>query len=509
MNKKLSALNIGLAVSTVLCLSDSVSARVTGFYVGVSVSANLGRFKIYNGSKHVPGTINVAVPAGAVYDGTDNAAISSDAATTATFTPKSVLAGNDDFAATQYINSVRPSANLFFGYNYQVASNFVVGGELSFGVVFGAHKYSGTALVPDLTEYSVDTANGAMTEKKTGYYAGKSFPSVFELRTKFTADAALRIGTVIPGTDGRLALYLKGMVGLARQELKFSQTGAGAFYYQGILDSAIKASKSELYKLGPVIAGSDAATKNRYVAMAYARDLFYNTYKLKGIVAGDNVPIVTSPQLIALRNGAAGGAGLDAATVGPIAEAYAAAIVKWSETGSDLITSALTIFPDPSISTIKNRFRCGVGADVEYSFASGGFVRFSYMFVYTKGFFAESTSDVKSVTKQNLLDNIGKQFDDGVFNGYIDFSPVYVSDVPVYASLYVEAVGGVAVPAGLTPAQADAARAAIAARVKTMLLNSFDSIPAAGVQMGKFDHKVGTGKKSFGHEFSVGVGWRF
>ncbi|MDR2464535.1 MAG: hypothetical protein LBD36_02945 [Holosporales bacterium] len=542
MNKKLSALKVCLTVSTVLCCNEATNARVSGFYVGVSGAASITRFKIYDGTKHVTKNGSLTVNTGTYYDLPNGVLAQTSAPVKVEIESKSVLAGNDDFAITPHVFSVRPAVSVFVGFGRQVAGNLILGGEFNLGLVLGSHKFNGGALAPDLTEYTTEDGTHNVIVKKSDYYKSKNFQTNFELKTKFDVGAALRIGTIIPGTDGRFAAYLKFMVGLARQEIKVGQVGTGEFYYKAITDSLIKSAKSHFLKATDAYTAAAAAVANaaaaaaapggpavpaavvqaqtaaidQYIAFAIARDVFYNTYARKGVDAGNNAPTVSQALLQNVRNS---GGTLAAADLTNLTAAYAAPIAAFMTTGAELVEGAKSNIQDPSLSLCKNVLRLGFGIEGEWQFASGMFFRFGAMLSRATGFFASDQVTVKSATRKAITDDVGKAADAGTFASFITGTPVYIPELQQYTSCFAGDVVQPAVAGGapaalvglanLTPAHTAAVIQQINSSIKAVLISGFSSLPENGIDVGSLERRIGTGKSTWDLSVTVGVGFRF
>lgn len=526
MSKKLIAFGAALLASTA---SVQMNARVTGFYVGIQGGVDVAQFKIFDGSSHQGCTSSVSYAAGSRISapsgipGADaSAEIYSNGAPVSIPTP-SVLTGRDDFEATpEYLYRVRPAGEIFVGYNYQVGSNFVVGAEIRGGLTFGSHKFDGSVRVPDLTCYEL-TGEDSTTYGPTAddFYQNQYRKTKFELDTKFTGDFSLRLGCVLPGTDGRFAVFLRGGVGLVRQELTFSQD-SGALYREAAVNAAYKGVSAEMRKYrvelkkgghtlgdGTNTFGDEAA--NGYLVCARVREFPNLNYPYTGDVQGG----LSLP------------APLYGNSIGTSAGALAADVQTWIGGGNPAdtqqafyaVAAAATYLLDASITETygltdiskrktvlseqqetKNRFTWHAGLDGEYHFANGLFVRASYTFKYIKGFFVEKQTKIDSLTSQEIKQSLSSAVDGGTFDKWFKGSVSVATAADNTALMYPFADGG-ALALGNA---GSAVRTAIAQLMEDQL-----SDPQGSLELGTINTKVGTNEKSFSHQFTLGVGFKF
>lgn len=474
MNKKLVALGAALLASTA-----AVQARVTGFYVGIQGGIDLAQFKIYDGTSHTGATMSHKVDPGSKYSGVD-----ADG-TTVTAAVPSIIKASDDFEATpEYVYKVRPAGQIFIGYNYQIGSNFVIGAEILGGLTFGAHKLASAVLVPNLTCYTRLEDKKSLIESSNSrdqeYFKGKYSSTQFELDTKFSGDLSLRLGCVIPGTDGRLAIFLRGGVGFVRQELTFAQK-SGDLYYETIMNAALKAAKA---------CGASQTTPGGKVSASYLQETFYVAWPFLGDCAdytSDATETATYKTAEAERNAAIGdNADARSAVLGPLVEHL---VVNASTAEYGLVDQAKGKIKISDVNETKNRFTWHAGIDGEYHFANGLFVRASYTFKYVKGFFAEKSQEVKSLTKDEVKTVVKEAVTSGVFDRFLkeqwrngtDRKLIYDDEGTLNKIKGVLAAG---------------------------IGSGYESCPDQ-VSLGTLNTKVGTHEKSFSHHFTVGVGFKF
>lgn len=478
MSKKLLALGAALLMGT-----SMAESRVSGFYVGVQGGMNLAQFKIFDGSSHEGTTATYTSPGKTSYaqNGTVNTWIKVEEGNTqaVSFNVQSVLGNNDAFEATEYIYKVRPMAQFFAGYNYQIGSNFVVGLELKAGAVFGAHKFDGSAKVNDLTSWSVEDTK--IINKENPYYKGNNRPTTFELKTKFTGDASLRLGYIVPGTEGRLAFFLRGGIGIARQELTFKQT-SGDYYQEAIMQSFMSGAKAKKMELKGTLPGSSATDRALYVGACYAFENAYMSWKIKK-TANWGIDVRLNDTKANILNKLKDPNNTGADTYTELSDLFAATYCTDSKG-----LSVSGILANPDLNETKNRLTGHAGADLEYHFASGMFVRASYTFNYIKGFFAESSAKSRTLNKNEVKQIIKNS--DGAIAAFIKAlegtdSMVFTNEVP----------GN------------DFANAC--ENFEKRLYTTFDQFPQDGINAGTMKYKVGTNKKSFSHDFSLGIGYKF
>lgn len=531
MNTKLIALSAALLASTA-----PVNARVTGFYIGVQGGIDLAQFKVHDGTSHAGGTMTHKTPTKASYpvkmiDGdypaggphgftsendnrsTDPYIYGSDQEVSAAC--PSVLAGSDDFEATpEYVYKVRPAGEIFVGYNYQVGSNFVVGVEIAGGMTFGSHKFDNAALVPDLTCYVLNkndskksvTPSSDANDKE--YFHNQYRATKFELETKFTGDLSLRLGCVIPGTEGRLAVFLRGGVGLARQELTFNQK-SGPLYYEAIANAAYKGAAAQVYKeyatfdnttvWGQYEGDNRSDKAGRATTASFMRDATYLSWGLDGIAGSydENGTTVTEIQnaFTALASGNAQ-AGKAAIMWLDMASTY---LLENATTGTYMLQGAAkTKLGDVDLNETKNRFTWHAGIDGEYHFANGLFVRASYTFKYVKGFFAEKSESVVSLTKEENKAIAKSAVTDGLFKDFLANVKVKTTGESDKLVTWIE-----------EPSKNVAYNYTnVATLLGTEYANKYDYVPDQ-LSLGTLNHKIGTNEKSFSHNFSFGLGFKF
>lgn len=533
MNKKFLLLSAAFAMVS----ATAVDAKVTGFYAGVSGTGNFAQFKVYDASRHEEGKAPLTIP-GEEYARIDEPTINSGVnaqvinykietgdQSSVTMVAKSILEGDKNNIAEDTIYKVRPSAKIFVGYNYQIGSNFVVGVELAGGMAFGAHKYSGVVDIPELKNWGTSSNNLSVKEKDP--VKDKTVRTDFEIKTKFDGDFSVRLGYLIPSTDGRLALFLRGGVGLINRELKVHQNSVDT-YLLAAVDAAgadVKSGISQRHHARTEPANSTIKKSNpasgvnfpnweaalQIVPLSFLR---YYTNLMKGFtgylkgndaaakLAGDMNVIINKVQGCADAKAA-----LDAVCL-PITEL----ILANAKTNKDLYYKDK--IEAPSMNKSETKFTWHVGADAEYHFASGLFVRASYTFKYAKGFFAEASTALKGLNKADARAVIDESFESG--NGkYSQFGKFIINatsknDLFVASSLAQDAQS---VQRILGRAQSNLNDDTLAIKremidvVKRELIERIERMP--DLSLGTLNSKLGLGKKSFYHEFSLGFGYKF
>lgn len=475
MSKRLIALGAALFASVA---PIHTNARVTGFYVGIQGGVDLAQFKLYDGTSHQGTSATWADTKGTQY-GDNN---ETGDGTPATVTIPSVTKASDDFEATpEYIYKVRPAGEIFIGYNYQVGSNFVVGVEVKGGLTFGSHKYSASTRLPDLTCYTRSddgtTLVDSSDKQDLAYFKGQYKPTQFELDTKFSGDLSLRLGCVVPGTDGRLAVFLRGGVGFVRQELTFKQA-SGDLYYEAIVNAALRGAK---------MAVAGAETDGAFVSAALMHDLLYVTWPFTYIDKRHDGAQNQAAIIAAIDGVIDNTPGNDPRDIG--AGEIARFLLKEGATAEyGLVDQARGKIKDLEANETKSRFTCHVGGDLEYHFANGLFVRASYTFKYIKGFFAEKSQNVTSLTKAEAGAAVAAAVQNGAIDRFLknlwygsDGRQVVLDDqqMGVVKNLLVQGIPGV-----------------------------YDDCPDS-LSLGSLNTKVGTHEKSFSHQFTFGIGFKF
>ncbi|MDR3285623.1 MAG: hypothetical protein LBS83_02990 [Holosporales bacterium] len=430
-------------------------AAISGFYVGIQGTGSLAQLKIYDGSSHSGTTVKHNFEVNQKYAGEDL-----EAGEISVSVP-SILTGSEEYTTTpEYQYKIKPSANIFIGYNYQIG-DVVMGVELSAGTTFGAHKIDGYFKTTELNHYKLtdgdDVGGGVYRDRKVELRDDKTsdvLNGTFELKTRFSGDASVRLGYIIPGTDGRFALFLRGGVGLANQKLIYSQKGSDEFWTTAVYDAFFRPAQAKAS-----VASLQDSDRYRYFALS---DGTYFSYKLtpgleqKLTYPGGDVP-TAAMELVD-------------------------DVIEMGNSGDKLLPGISGLGGDISnIEETKTRFTWHVGTDLEYHISGGAFVRVSYTFKYIKGFFAEKAYTVKTPTKEVFEKVFKAQVAEGAFDELVRESS--------FTGLGV----------GVKPTSTDLAAACDGA---------FDGL-VGGLDLGTVNVKVGTGKKSFAHEVSLGIGFRF
>lgn len=516
MNKKFLLLSAAFAMVS----TTAVDAKVTGFYAGVSGTGNFAQFKVYDASSHTEGKQNFTVKAGEAdktviirlfSTGANGKKISGyyhtaaqpnglSSADTAIITTRSILASDKNNIAEDTIYKVRPSGKVFVGYNYQIGSNFVVGVELSGGMTFGAYKYSGDIKVPDLIHFKTGSNNDSFFGNDK--YPRSSIKTDFEMKTKFDGDVSLRLGYLIPGTDGRLALFLRGGVGLINRKLKVQLASIDPY----VLAAGASAHADQKVQTQQIHNAAGKGANNNDFVTVYSADGGAKMHALMNAkVALDLMCSYTGY----VKN--YGAAEIDFTGIGnrdtnnpnnPIVYANNKELT-YTLLADQFIGNARTydnlyydnLFNPNSTSKSETKFTWHVGTDAEYHFSSGLFVRASYTFKYAKGFFAENSIPLKTYSKQKYEELVNKMQKDGLFFGFIADGKYKDGN----------ATSGLAVFIGNNNEAVAEAEAGMAKVIKSKL----DDMPTDGVSLGTLNSKLGLGDKSFYHEFSIGFGYKF
>lgn len=497
MSKKLLVMGAAFAMGT---CAPQLTEAWTGFYVGIQGGLDLKQIKIYDGTKHTPGSTTHTVKADTyyTYDADKGLQAITTKETKGTLSCKSsALAGSDDYAATPWVYLLRPSAYLMAGYNYRISSLFIVGVEARAGVTFGAHKYDGFTKTGPASMYGTkgdipsDTNKDATSyttktysEKEDSYYAdANKFSTQVEVKTNFSADASLRLGFVIPGD--RFAVFLKGGIGVDRQEIKFNRTGFGPWIYEAALQAAqadakvafmnskIAMRSAEKNDYGSKNIKADSA--NNVVLFGNIRDSLYFGFAPDRVlytsyVDSSNLASITKDDNLYK----------DMAYV--LADNLASAEHGLSE---QALAKAKSL--DPSLSESKSVFTCHVGVDFEYKVAKNLLLRLFYEWKWNKGFWIDQTS---SVMRGQTSSDMDKWMDSDeakdVLNRYVagalsdDGKPIFTTDQEKTA-----AFNG----------------------VLGKLKGYFASFPAEGSSLGTVDHRVKV--KNCSHTFGVAIAYKF
>lgn len=498
------------------------NAKVGGFYVGASGSGNLAQFKVYDESSHAEGKQNLVAKPGAVqelfifreksagskYNGKMQGYyyLEPNVQGAAEITTRSVLAADKNNIAEDTIYKVRPAAKIFVGYNYQIGSNFVVGVELSGGMTFGAYKYSGDIKVPDLIHFKTGPNNDSFFDNDK--YPRSSIKTDFEMKTKFDGDVSLRLGYLIPGTDGRLALFLRGGVGLINRKLKVQLASIDP-YVLAAGASAHADNKVQMQKhhnaCGPELDKLNA-TRGSGNEADWVMLKGENGAKMHALMNGKLILDLMCGYTGHVKN--YGGASIDLTGVGtnPNAAATYDSVKsvlpglladQFLANGRTYDTLYYDNYYNPnSASKSETKFTWHVGTDAEYHFSSGLFVRASYTFKYAKGFFAENSIPLKTYSKEKCKEQIDHM--ESMLYGFI-----------VDGRYKQELSSGVTNADLITllgngQYLGDVQKATIE-QIKAKL----DDMPENGLSLGTLNSKLGLGDKSFYHEFSLGFGYKF
>lgn len=531
MNKKFLLLSAAFAMVS----ATAGNAKVGGFYVGASGSGNLAQFKIYDASSHTEGKQNFTTKAGEADEtliirlpsaGAENGekisgyyhtgaavkdasgkitGVGRSIADTATITTRSILAEDENNVAEETIYKVRPAAKIFVGYNYQIGSNFVVGVELSGGMTFGAHKYSGDIKVPDLIHFKTGPNNDACYDRDK--YPRSSIKTDIELKTRFDGDLAVRLGYLIPGTDGRLALFLRGGVGLINRELKVQLASIDPYVLaagaSGHADQKVQT--QQIHNVAGKGAGSGdfvtvyaengGAKMHALMNAKVALDLMCG---YTGYVKNYGAALI---DFTGIGDRTSGNLNIDSQQNKELMYSLLADQFLANARTYDTLYYDNSFNPD-SASKSETKFTWHIGADAEYHFASGLFVRASYTFKYAKGFFAGNSIPLKTYSKQKCEELVEKMRTDGLFFGFIADGKYQEGNVsnPL--------INPVANAATFVPNSNEGIKQA-AAKMANAIKGKLEMMPADGVSLGTLNSKLGLGDKSFYHEFSIGFGFKF
>lgn len=495
-----------LAASAAFLLAATTNARVTGFYVGVQGGVDLKQLKIFDGSSHITGKTTHKLPKGKsyTYDAASGAQLFMTEEHTETLTgTSSALSGSEDFEATPYAYLVRPSASLFIGYNYQIGPSFVVGLEMKAGLTFGAHKFDGYAKCGAVTQYGTEgsIADGAYKADETGtskyriktesssedsYYADMNkFATQAEVKNIFVGDLSLRLGYVVPGT--RFTVFARGGIGFARQEFTFKQTGAGAYYYeaafQAIQADAKVAQKNALIaarqaagdKWDGKAAIKDVAEANKFVVLSNIRDGAYFVWALEKCLD-------PSSGFVWDREKNADQAGLPE----EIAYFFLDTLATVSH-GLNDVCKAEAKKIDPSLSEKKTVFTWHAGFDLEAGVTENLFVRASYTFRhYKKTSIEAQSSEMLGMTSNEMNKLMASDAAKSVVHQLVTGAKDSAGDLLFGSKKDIDTKTN---------------------EVFAKLQDTFGSVPEKGTSAGHINHKIGY--KNYGHEFSLGLGYRF
>lgn len=497
MSKKLLIMGAAFAMGT---CAPRLTEAWTGFYVGIQGGLDLKQIKIYDGTKHTPGstTHTVKKGVGVTYDADKGYQAITTKDTTGTLNCKSsALAGSDDYAATPWVYLLRPSAYLMVGYNYRISSLFIVGVEARAGVTFGAHKYDGFTKAGSVSMYGTkgsipsDTKQEATkytiktySEKEDSYYAdANKFSTQVEVKTNFSADASLRLGFVIPGD--RFAVFLKGGVGVDRQEIKFNRTGFGPWIYEAALQAAqadakvafmnskiaMRSDQKSGYGVGDITADS----ANDVVLYGNIRDSLYFGFAPDRALWASYVTREASSDVTK-----------DAKLYQEMAYKLIDNIAS-AEHGLSEQALAKAKSLDPSLSESKSVFTCHFGADFEYKVARNLLLRLFYEWKWTKGFWIEQkSSEMRGQTSVDMSKWI--QHDNAK-----DVIALYVQNARASdGALFITSEDQKAAIDGITSA---------------LDSSYFKSYPEKGSSMGTVDHRVKV--KNCSHTFGVAIAYKF
>lgn len=501
MNKKI--LLLGAAFMGIASLPSE--ARIGGFYAGVQGGIDLAQFKIYDGTKCDPATVTGDPTFGRIHVHTYDTGITTttyirpneSATAAASVTGSAFCSGSDGNIGVDTTYKVRPAGAIFLGYNYQVTPNVVVGVELVGGMTFGTHTYEGPIKLQPLTHHTASVSSGTLSTTGPSTYPTAYSDMKFEMDTKFVGDASLRIGFVLPGTDGRFAVFARGGVGFQNREIKAHLgnldpyvLAASAAFHAAAKQDEFNANKAARTAAGAgdnhcSINAGDGTPEQKALKLGYVNKMI-SYLSLRAAAAGNvaskmpkNAYVVVTPE------------GENLASTDIVGQSEAALANQQrialhmldNMQGTDTLSSPGAMQMG-NISKSETKFTWHVGGDLEYHFASGLFVRASYTFRYAKGFFVEGDTALKTRAKFNITK----------------------PDVAAWlqGQMFTNADGTKTAPGvTLLAAQLSTAADAILA-VANSACQSVQSYTIANLKS-----RYGTGDKSYHHEFAVGIGFRF
>lgn len=247
---------VGMSKKLLVCASmlmlgaSSFTSAKTGLYVGGSVGMVMHKMKIVDGTQAFgAGDQKITLPKG-MYVTVEGYGVGGeeelldlelpDAETgTLLLSDADITNGN---AGIEILNQYGLLGNFhfFFGYRYNF-NPVVVGIEFGLGRKFGTSQYKGMTLLPSL--YDAGTVESDVNGEKKRvvefdkeipeYFSGKSAMTNLTLKSTFDGYVVASLGTILPGTDGKLSFSVIGGVGFERQKFEASQD-SGAYYYEGL-----------------------------------------------------------------------------------------------------------------------------------------------------------------------------------------------------------------------------------------------------------------------------------
>ncbi|MDR0632577.1 MAG: hypothetical protein LBF84_00330 [Holosporales bacterium] len=453
MNKKLLLFSLG-------AIAASVQHSHADFHIGAYCGGNLHQMKIYDGSQHQGTVVSYTFPAGATYagraiDGTYSVPV-----------PDMFRSSGEVAVTPDYQFGVRPEVAIYAGYDYRFNA-FILGVEISAGAKFGSSKCATYAKTPELKHLAVTDGDPCSVYEKTATPVTDILLYNVEVKTKFVGEASIRAGYLIPGTDGRLAFVLFGGIGLANREISAELVGSKEFYSSAIFDGFYRNAEALVYN-NPK-GGSADQIKAHYAYMAMSDPVYY-AYKLSGI------GLLAKTYTVA-------GADVNAAALDAASQIITDVLVD-GKSGTKLLVWGL----DSDLSGKKSgtKFTWHVGANLEYTFSNGAFVRVGYKFRYIKGLNVEQSYTVTSPSKEAFVAAFKKEIKDGGLDDLVMNSTFTNGN-----------------------ATSDAIKTALTQTLlEDALTHEFAGLAPGKFSLGNIDYKVGTGEKSCEHTAYIGFGWK-
>lgn len=427
MSKKL------LALSAICALgAASVQAKVTGFYVGVSGGFTNSQFKLKDCTTHTGATNTYRVEKGAedsyawgygfTYTGDNPVDV------TLTVVP-TIIGSQADLETSTPWKGMQPTLAFNLGYNYAIGSNFMVGFELQFGKQF--KSVDGEQLYRPKTVNQYGTQGGFDYKEATGSDCALRYETTdedsyyrdmrddlslkAEWKNRYFGDAFLRFGVVVPMSDGHFIAAVKGGIGFTRQELGLTSMGAGAYYHEAATQAGNAQSKVDyknaakdaydayIKKVGTASDkwGSESIENEsehfaRYIAARRIQNSFYYSFLLED---------GSKDQYVSEQTDQIDEVGAPSEEFKNAADDVMFGLLDYMKTRSHGLTddakaNAKTCEMGDSVK--KTRFTWSIGADLEYMWHSGLFVRASYLFKHINGMTVEKSCEMKGVTETQL-----------------------------------------------------------------------------------------------------------
>ncbi|MDR1598159.1 MAG: hypothetical protein LBR89_04495 [Holosporales bacterium] len=401
--------------------ATDASARVTGFYVGAGASVSASRVKLIDQSSHAGTTLTVQAKVGCGYVGGVGVDILPENTNNPVAVPvqvRGVLSG-EHTSKPIYLPSV--GVHVGAGYDIQVGRNFFIGIEARGDVTVAYAKNETSIQVPDLVEYHTNATTHAVEVHSTATtFKNQGAPCRISVNDIFTGTIVMKAGVIVPGSDGRMSVYILGGGGVSRAKLDVSVSGVGNRMMRAVLDSAIHGAKEKWYadqNSGAMTADSRVSSSNLYDLIYFCQKFQsiepYNL--LKGNVTSDTTMTTYVTDLDAL------------------ARRMVINLLRNASTKSGQLLPALAgVIPDPDLSAKKWVGVAVFGSGIQYALSGGLFVRLEGRVSRRWPVVASKNVPVSFDALSAALGNVVALTKDGTLNKYFSnvqsFSHIFAPD---------------------------------------------------------------------------------